>query len=52
MQIGAAAGVAAFAGAYLSLAGSGHGDRAVATTCLAMAAGAVVAVLAARRATG
>jgi hypothetical protein len=45
-------GVAGFAGAYLSLAGNGHGDRAFATTCLAMAAGAVVAVFAARRATG
>lgn len=49
-QIGGAAGVAAFAGAYLSLAPHGHGDRAFAITCLAMALGAGVAVIAARRA--
>ena len=49
-QIGGAAGVAAFAGAYLSLAPHGHGDRAFAITCLAMAVGAGVAVVAARRA--
>jgi predicted MFS family arabinose efflux permease len=50
MQIGGAAGVAAFAGTYLSLAGRGHGDAGFATTCLAMAAAAVIAVLASRRA--
>lgn len=53
LQIGGAVGVAAFGSIYLALAAPAqhHGNHAFAITCLAMAAGTTLAIVAAHQAT-